>query len=66
MSYFQEYPLACDYIREKLGLENNVSLYEMVVRFVEEYKKVTESSKQEKIDDGEPAKRKSGRPRKSN
>jgi len=42
MSYMDEYPKAMDFVREKLGLPTTVGLYEAVVRFVSEYKKIEE------------------------
>ncbi len=36
MSYLSEYTLAMDYVREKFGLPASVSLYEAVVKTVNE------------------------------
>ncbi len=40
MDYLAEYSKAMDYVRERLGLGITASLYECVVKFVEEFKKL--------------------------
>jgi hypothetical protein len=40
MSYLADYTLAMDYVRERFGMSPSVSLYELVVKLVSEFKRI--------------------------
>lgn len=55
MSYLSDYISCMDYVRKRLGLKDDVSLYEAVVKLVAEFKQIEETlqkSQKEKKDAG--------------